>query len=279
MASSTPVVYIGSGEASTLERKVLIHSLRRNSRGPVDIRVFNGTHNTVEREGHEPELVPMSVRVKYQNITEFSNYRYMIPQLCGHEGRAIWLDSDMICLGNIAELFETPLDGADLMAKNWPWKGRTRWSLSVSLFDNARCRFDLDRYAEEITAGELTYNDVQQMSDAFLARHPFKLAKLDDRWNAFDELHADTKLIHYTNLHTQPWKVRGHRHGGLWFRYLNEAREAGLVTEDDVELAIRRSYVRHDIRKGNTIGVGDIVRNAASDFKAHLRDRLRPHAG
>jgi hypothetical protein len=280
MESSTPVVFIGSGEASTLERKVLIHSLKKNTRGPIDIVVFNGTHNTIEREGQPPQLVPMSVRVKYQNITEFSNYRYTIPQLCGHQGRAIWLDSDMICLADIGELFRAPLGDADLMAKSHlDNKGRTRWGLSVSLFDNARCRFDLDLYADEIAAGHYIYNDVQQMTDVFLARHPFKLAKLDDRWNAYDELHADTKLIHYTNLHTQPWKVRGHRHGGLWFRYFNEAREAGQISEADIELAIRRSYVRHDIRKGNTIGLRDIAKNALSDLKAHVRDSVRPHAG
>lgn len=280
MDPSTPVVYIGSGEASTLERKTLIYSINKHSPKPVDIIVFNGTHNTVERDGQPPELVPMSVRVKYQNITEFSNYRYMIPQLCGHKGRAIWLDSDMICLADIQQLFDTPLGNSDLMAKSFfDGKGRLRWGLSVSLFDCARCHFNLDLYAEEIEGGKFIYNDVQQMTDTFLAHHPFSLAKLDDHWNSYDELGPQTKLIHYTNLHTQPWKVRGHRHGGLWFRYFNEAREAGHITEADIELAIRRSYVRNDIRKGNTIGLGDIVRNAVVDLKATVRDGVRPHAG
>jgi hypothetical protein len=279
MTSTRPIVFIGSGEASTLECRVLIHSLRKFASRPVEIAVFNGTHNTLEREGRAPELMPMAVRVKYQNITEFSNYRYLIPQLCGYQGRALWLDSDMVCLTDIAQLYDAPLDDADLMAKAFTGPdGSLRWSLSVSLFDCTRCRFDLDLYADEIEAGHYRYNDVQQMTETFRSRHPVALARLDDRWNAYDEWAPDTKLIHYTNLHTQPWKTRGHRHGGLWFQYFNEARDAGTISEADIELAIRRAYVRPDIRKGNTIGVTDILRNAASDLKATLRDGVQRRA-
>lgn len=279
MERNTPVVFIGSGEASALERKVLIHSLHKNSKGPVEIIVFNGTHNAIEHEDGRRELVPMSLPVKYQNITEFSNYRFMIPQLCGYQGRGIWLDSDMICLGDINELFQTPMHGADLLAKESPdAQGQMRWGLSVSLYDCGGRRFELDLYACEMAEGKYGYNDLQQLTSSFLAHHPFKVGALDPNWNCYDELSDKTKLIHYTNLHTQPWKVRGHRHGGLWFRYLAEAREAGLVTEADIELAIRRWYVRPDLRKGNTIGLGGILKNAIVDLKATVRDSVRPGA-
>lgn len=276
MGNITPVVFIGSGEASSIERKVAIHSLRKNASRPIEIIVFNGTHNAIEREDGRREPVPMSLDVKYQNITEFSNYRFTIPQLCGHRGRAIWIDSDVICLGDICELYDTPMDDANVLAKSFKDdRGQTRWALSVSLYDCERTHFDLDLYTREMAAGKYHYNDLHQMTGAFLAHHPFKVAAIDPNWNCYDELNERTKLIHYTNLHTQPWKVRGHRHGALWFRYFDEARAAGLVTEADIELAIRRWYVRSDLRKGNTIGVGDIVRNAIVDLKATLRDSVR----
>lgn len=273
---STPVVFIGSGEASLLERKVLIHSIRRSTPGPVEIVVFNGTHNTLEREGRAPELAPMSLRAKYQNITEFSNYRFLIPQLCGHRGRALYLDSDMVCIGDLHELFDAPMGDAAFLAKPFTdFQGQARWGLSVTLFDCVRCQFDLDTYASEIDHGLYGYNDLQQMSPAFLAAHPFRIGSIDPHWNAYDELTERTRLIHYTNLHMQPWKVRGHPHGDFWFRRLSEAREAGAVTDDDIELSIRRGYVRADLVEGNTIGVGSVVRNALSDLKAAVRDGLR----
>jgi hypothetical protein len=276
MKQDTPVVFIGSGEASVLERKTLIYSIKKVSRVPPEIIVFNGTHNTVEREGSEPQLAPMSLRAKYKNITEFSNYRFLIPELCGHTGRAIYLDSDMICIADIGELFNASPDEADFLAKSFVDKsGQRRWGLSVALYDCALCHFDLERYVDEMGSGLYTYNDLQQMSPQFLSVHPFRIGEIDPNWNSYDHFDGRTKLIHYTNLHMQPWKVRGHPHGNLWFQYFHEARQAGFVTDADIELAIRRGYARQDLTKGNTIGVRGVVKNAMSDLKAAVRDSLR----
>src|SRR3954469_8791635 len=93
-------LFIGSGEASRLERKVLQYSLRKNSKRDLRVFVFNGTHNAVEPPTGEPFPAPMSLKAKYTNVTEFSNYRFLIPQLCNYEGRAIYLDSDMVALAD-----------------------------------------------------------------------------------------------------------------------------------------------------------------------------------
>ena len=276
MSNDTPVVFIGSGEASVLERKTLIYSIRKNTPTPVEIIVFNGTHNTIEREGHPPELTSMSLRAKYLNTTEFSNYRYLIPELRGHAGRAIYIDSDMICLHDLNDLFSMPMHDQDLMALAFTdQRGVPKWGLSVALYDCTRCHFDLDGYVDEIGQGRFTYNDMHQFSPTFLGVHPFKVGAIDPQWNCYDEYTPATKLIHYTNLHTQPWKTRGHPHGALWFDYFDQARAAGYVTEADIDLAIRRGYARQDLRSGNTISVRSVARNALSDLKAAVRDVSR----
>ena len=275
MDRDVPVVFIGSGEASLLERKVLIYSIRKNSPRVVQIVVFNGTHNTLEREGYAPEPAPLSLRAKYRNITEFSNYRFIIPQLCGFEGKAIYIDSDMICLADISDLFGSSLGDADFLAKAFTASnGDPRWGMSVTLFDCARARFELERYIDEIDSGLYSYNDLHQMTPRFLAVHPFRVAPIDPNWNSYDVFDQHTKLIHYTNLHSQPWKFRGHPYGSLWFRYLDEAHEAGFVSDADIELSIRRGYARLDLRKGNSIGIVDVLRNAASDIKGAARDSV-----
>ena len=276
MEQGTPVVFIGSGEASVLERKTLIYSIKKNTRVPADIIVFNGTHNTIEREGSDPQLAPMSLRAKYKNITEFSNYRFLIPELCRSTGRAIYLDSDMICIADLSDLFNSSLDGVDFLGKSFVDNhGQRRWGLSVALYDCALSRFDLERYVDEMGRGLYAYNDLQQMTSRFLAAHPFRIGEIDPNWNSYDHFDNKTKLIHYTNLHTQPWKFRGHLHGNVWFRYFQEAREAGFVTDADIDLAIRRGYARPDLTRGNTISLGGVVRNALSDLKAAVRDKLR----
>lgn len=273
MSQETPIVFIGSGEASVLERKTLIYSIKKNTPGPVEIVVFNGTHNTIEHEGAEPILAPLSLRAKYKNITEFSNYRFLIPALRGFKGRALYLDSDMVCIGDLRDIFNVPLHDNALLGKSFvTTAGDRRWGLSVALYDCARCHFDLDLYINEMDHGDYSYTDLQQMTLRFLKSHAFQIGEIDPNWNSYDHFDSKTKLIHYTNLHTQPWRVRGHRHGKVWFKYFREACQAGVITEDDIEKAIRRGYARQDIALGNTAGLTTIVKNAMIDLKAALRD-------
>jgi lipopolysaccharide biosynthesis glycosyltransferase len=246
-------VFIGSGEASLLERKVAIYSLKKHTQRKLDIYVFNGTHNAIELNDQEPFLAPLSLKLKYQNITEFSLYRFLIPQICNYQGKAIWIDSDTVCLADIAELFDTSLNGCDFLAKAEAYNTHSSnlWGLSVMLIDCKQTRFDLETYFNEIAQGLYTYTDFSCMSPAFLAHHPLKIGQLDPQWNVFDYCDEQTKLIHYTNLNTQPWKYPHHPYGELWFEYFEEARKAGYITERDIELSLVRAYVRPDILQGN----------------------------
>lgn len=274
ISSSAPVtIFISSGEASLLERKVLMYSLRRNSTRELDIRVFNGTHNTVERDGHPPEPAPMSLKVKYQNITEFSNYRFLVPAVCGNQGRAISMDSDTIVLGDIGELFDSDMGSNDFLAKPEAYgnKADDQWGLSVMLIDCVRTRFNTDQYFDEIENGAYTYADLHQMLPSFLARHPFKVGQINPRWNDFDICYKDTKLIHYTNLYSQPWKSRSHPYGDLWFEYFEEAIKAGHITDRDIELTLVRAYARRDLLEGNRWTLQTYLMRMARDLKSELR--------
>lgn len=243
-------VFIGSGEASRIERKTLISTLRRHCSRELDIWVFNGTHNAIERNDDPPVLAPLPLELKYRNYTEFSLYRFLIPELCGHAGRAIWLDSDIISLGDIAELFDRDMQGCSLLAK--PDYGDSRWASSVVLFDCSLCRFDLTKIFQEIDRGLYSYTDFTQFAPSYLSHHPMKVGPLEERWNSFDHFDASTMVLHYTNLRTQPWKFPGHPAGKLWFECFTRARQEGLVTEEDIDICIARNYVRGTLREGNS---------------------------
>ncbi|BAU43992.1 glycosyltransferase [Leptolyngbya sp. O-77] len=247
-------VFIGSGEASLLERKVSIYSLRKTTQRALDIYVFNGTHNSIELNDEEPFLAPLSLKLKYRNTTEFSLYRYLIPQICNYQGKAIYIDSDTICLADIGELFDTPLGEYNFLTKadSYSHLGESLWGLSVMLINCETARFDLECYYQEIEQGLYTERDLSQMSPAFLQHHPFKIGKLDPAWNSFDYYDRTTKLIHYTDLYRQPWKAPDHPYGELWFRHFREAIAAGFITDQDIELSLVRSYVRRDILQGNS---------------------------
>mgnify|MGYP000308053813 CR=1 FL=1 len=270
-------VFIGSGEASLLERKVLIYSLKKHSTRPLDISVFNGTHDALEKDGEAPLLLGMPMDVKYRNVTEFSNYRFLIPRLCNYTGRAIWLDSDTVCLADISELFESEMNGCSAMAKRDAYgnSGEERWGLSVSLYDCAQCTFTVEECFNDVQDGRYSYSDLHQFSPRFRSIRPIKVGAIDPNWNVFDRYDEKTKLIHYTNLLTQPWKYRGHPFGDIWFQYFSEARQEGFITDEDVELTVVRSYARTDLAAGNDSTLRQITRDFLLETRNLLRNRLR----
>lgn len=269
-------VFIGSGEASLIERKTAIHSLRKHTKRDLDIYVFNGTHNAIQLNDGEPFLAPMSLRVKYQNITEFSLYRYLIPQLCDYNGKAIYIDSDIVCLNDIGELFDTSMAGADFLARRADTSGTGHWGLSVMLIDCEKCRFDLERIIDEIAAGLYSMTDFSWMSPRFLAHHSYTIGQLDPMWNQFDQWDHRTKLIHYTNLDTQPWRFPNHPYGELWFTYLREAMSAGYVTANDIRLSRIRGYIRRDLLDGNAGSESSgLMTQLAQPVKRVLKDVAR----
>ncbi len=260
MSNSDPVrVFIGSGEASVLERKTLIHSLRQHCSRPLDIYVFNGTHNSIEHNDQPPVLANMPLWIKYKNYTEFSNYRFLIPEICEHRGRAIFLDSDMVCLGDIAKFFDAPMHGMDMLAKPDAYKGDSCWGMSQILFDCATCHFDLETIFRQMDNGEFTNADLHQMKPDFLKKYPFKIGGYDATWNVFDQCDPTTNLIHYTNLGTQPWKFPGHPFEQVWFDYFNAARKAGVITGEDIKKTLSRAYARQDLLKPQSSAVAQVL--------------------
>jgi hypothetical protein len=271
---STPLrIFIGSGEQSVLERKVLIYSLRKHTQRELDIYVFNGTHNAIERGDEAPKLAPLPLHLKYRNLTEFSLYRYLIPQLCTFEGKALYLDSDMVCLSDIGKLFDTSLENLDFLAKREAYNsaGEKMWGLSLMVIDCGRCRFDLNQIFTEIDQGLYTYSEFSQMGQKFLSLHPFRLGEIDPSWNVFDCCDSNTKLIHYTNLSTQPWKYCDHPYGHIWFSYLREGHNAGLITDRDLKLAVLRGYARPDLHAGNSPHLAGKIKARLRRWRGNLR--------
>lgn len=250
-------IFIGSGEASAIERKVLIHSLRARSTVPLDIHVFNGTHDALESTGAAPKRIGMPLAIKYRNrATEFSLYRFLIPGLCDFKGKALWLDSDIVCLRDPAELLQYDFSGTDLFVREnaYPGLGQSLYAPSVAWIncEAPSVRFDLEAIYSEIDDGLYGYDDFSRFSPAFLKHHPIAIGALPRKFNDFDRSDEDTVFLHYTELSTQPWKFAGHPAGDVWFTALESARRDGAVSNADLDLQRMRAYVRPDLLEGNS---------------------------
>jgi lipopolysaccharide biosynthesis glycosyltransferase len=71
--------------------QVLAHSIYKRASKPVSIT----------------PLVLSQLPIKRVGLTEFTYSRYLVPYLCGYEGLAIFMDADMLCLGDVHELVQS----------------------------------------------------------------------------------------------------------------------------------------------------------------------------
>lgn len=166
--------------------------------------------------------------------TPFSAFRFAIPEMCGFEGRAIYLDADMLVLGDIAELWEmTPRAGCGI-------KSLSQARTDVSVID---CAWFKDKewwpsVAQMKPSGARVFEYI-----TVLNYHRAVDPTLPDTWNdcdgrVYDKSPDDVKLIHYTHvLHGQPYRpypridypkefpfVRtSYKAGELWWQYYREA--------------------------------------------------------
>lgn len=273
-------IFIGSGDASTLERKTLIHSIKRTTSRDLEIWHYNGTNNTIENETGEQRPCPKkpTLAMHHRYATEFSLFRFYIPQLCNFQGKALYLDSDMIVLCDIGELFDISLDGFDFAAcpDAYPAIAPNRWALSTMLIDCSVCRFDLDIIFSQMQQRQYSYVEFAQMGKRARSALPYRIKELPSVWNHFDKMEKGTKLIHYTDLDRQPWKYRYHSHGEAWFEVFGEAIRSGSISEQEIQSAIDRKFARADIMKGNrgddtlkekTLGVLHALRLKVRDIK------------
>jgi hypothetical protein len=162
-------VFIGCDSRQEVGPSVLAHSIVRRSRKPVSIHFLRLDQLPIKRQG----------------LTQFTFSRYLPPWLMGYRGVSLFLDADMLCLGDISELFELSDSSYDVqVVKN---EIRFEWP-SLMLFRNEKCRFLTPEY---IDAPDSTPQSLEWAS---------RIGDLPAEWNhcvGYDPP-KPAKLIHYT---------------------------------------------------------------------------------
>jgi lipopolysaccharide biosynthesis glycosyltransferase len=163
--------------------------------------------------------------------TEFTYSRFLVPYLCGYEGKAIFMDSDMLCLGDIRALHELEMENLALRVVKHDYRPtntvkmygceqsiypRKNWS-SLMIMNCAK----LVLWSKDV---------VETQSGAYLHRFQDipdqQISDIPNDWNTLDWMDASTKLIHYTN--GGPWleEFKNHPHADVWFRARSEMLES-----------------------------------------------------
>lgn len=167
------------------------------------IRVFIGTdgdiHGKAEKvieysilkHASEPVSINFMRPIWKSGCTGFTNHRFLIPSMCGYDGFAIYFDVDMLLLDDIAKL----------------WAFRTPGKWCTTPYRDDVSVIDCSAFAD-LSMPYARLNKKDTIRRMIGAR---QLSNIPQGWNTIDTVNPDAKLIHYSDLNTQPWHpIPGH---------------------------------------------------------------------
>lgn len=178
------------------QQMVLEHSLRKQASLPLDIQWM--------RLSRDPQSLWYSDPARGEGwrtqtwATPFSGFRWAVPAACGFQGRAIYMDTDMIALGDIAELWRTPMPAPAVLAAR---RDRRFTRFCVMLWDCARAAAllpPLDRLRGQADAHTRL---IRRFTNETALVQP-----LDPAFNNIDGENLPPeriKLLHYSDMGTQ----------------------------------------------------------------------------
>lgn len=223
-------VFVASTAAEWLPTRVLEFSIQEMSALPVQLHRID----SFER----PIPVPRELRNRPR--TPFSFQRFLIPELCGYQGRAIYLDADMQLFTDISALWNASMDGYDLLTVREGTEGR-KGQFSVVLLDCQRLQWRIESIVQGMDEGRYTYE--QLMYEMCVASSVGRT--LDPGWNSLEKFEpGQTRLLHYTDMGTQPWVSLNNPLSHLWVRCLLRAIDAGFIAEEELAREITAGHVR-----------------------------------
>ncbi len=248
-------VFVGATEREEVPFRVLKYSIESNSSVPVDVTSIASTRKAADR--------------KFRMGTNFSLQRFLIPELMERRGKAIYLDSDMLVLGDIVELVNRDLkECAVAVSKDstssphWEYspKATPGMQLSVMILDCQRLDWKFETIRKEINNKKFSYR--QLMTNLCITPSHLVCCDIPTEWNSLDFFDAETtRLLHFTNVPTQPWLNPSSEHFGLWSDWFLRAIKSNYLSIQDVEKAVKNGNVHP--------GLLEVVRSAG--FEVGLR--------
>jgi len=216
-------IYVGATRPQLLSYLVLKHSIESNCTIEVLVRNLG-------------ELVNDN---SLKRGTPFSLQRLFIPKLNNYEGVAIYLDSDMIVYGDIAEIANTQKNKEVVLGCK-ARVGSTRPE-QFSVF-----RIDCSRAKHWVFNSEIIDNKFNTNLDF----EESKRNVFNSDWNSLEYyIKGQTKLLHYTDMDKQPWISSENELRDLWYEQLSIAVTAGYISKQVILNEIERGYVKPSLKR------------------------------
>lgn len=214
----------------------LEHTTRHPSQFTVEILNVDAIQPFINFHGKRYLRSGQLVRFEPQDLQSFTLARFMPPELLGYRGKAIVIDPDVFAVRDIAPLFELDMGGASIACRRYG----SGWGSSVMVLHCATLtHWKINDFFHKLESRALDYQVLMTLG------YEQRVMELDTTWNSFDHLDATTKLLHFTQRRTQPWKT------GLTTDFIVYNRPKplfGIIPRVWVQYVLGRqphTYVRH----------------------------------
>lgn len=264
-------IFIGTDESQVVAHRVLEYSIRSSASVPVEVTPMLGMTTPMPKD---PALRPR---------TAFSFNRFLIPKLCGYQGRALYLDADMVVYGDVAELAELDFGDQAVLCTNQPeapaqWRNHAGFHpgrhTAVMLLDCDKLRWEASKIVAGLDEGRYGYHDL--MTDMCIVAPDQIADDIPREWNHLERYEPGvTKLLHYTVVPTQPWKNDENPLVELWMGWYRDAVADGAVPPEEVEALMAEGMAKPSLAAalGTAPSRKSVLTNASMDL-AMARHRI-----
>ena len=216
-------IFVGYDPSQQIAYDVLKYSIEKHASEPVEIHAIDA--DKIEGWNREPDPL---------QSTPFTYTRFLVPHLCGYEGLALFIDSDMLALDDITPVFHLPMDGLALRVRQHEYNPtetvkmggkiqtqypRKNWS-SMMLMNTPLLRaWDMESVSTQTGAWLHRFEAVpdEQIGD------------LPVEYNVLDHMTGPTRLLHYTS--GGPWLegCEDADHADVWHQYREEYQQSAAA--------------------------------------------------
>lgn len=235
-------VFVGADRSQQLAVKVLEHSIHRHTSGPVQVFPM------IDLDVKQP------ADPKNWGRTGFSFSRFRIPKLAGYQGKAIYLDADMLVMKDIAALWNIPFNDAKIViqadlpeqhqATHHKYGAPTQRikQCAVMLLDCGNLDWEVDRIIADLDQGKYTYEDLMYQF-CLLQENEIRYS-VPFEWNSLEYFDAETCLIHYTDMATQPWVSARNPLAYLWMEEVRLMLRTNKIRWEEIQAEVDLGYFR-----------------------------------
>ena len=201
-------------------------------------------HSIIARASRAVTIAPLKLEtlpITRTGLTPFTFSRFLVPWLCRFRGKAIFMDADMLVLGDIAELFD--LFDSKHAVQVVQLQERFEWA-SMILFNCAHK--DNKQLTPEFVEGTATPLHKVGWTE--------KIGFLPGEWNhtvLYDAPRPDAKLVHFTGGIPMHPETKGCEYTEQW---MQEARDMnttqtwpGLMGHSVHAQRVMQAKIRRDI--------------------------------